>query len=31
VLFLWMAGLLATFFPALRGSRVAPAIATRNV
>jgi len=28
---LWLAGLAATFFPALRGARVAPAIATRNV
>ena len=28
---LWAAGLAATFFPALRGARVAPAIATRNV
>ena len=31
VTFLWVAGLLATYFPALRGARVAPAIATRNV
>lgn len=31
VLLLWVAGLAATFFPALRGARVAPAIATRNV
>jgi putative ABC transport system permease protein len=31
VLLLWAAGLLATFFPALKGARVAPAIATRNV
>lgn len=31
VLLLWTAGLLATFFPALKGARVAPAVATRNV
>lgn len=31
VVLLWGAGLLATFFPALRGARVAPAVATRNV
>lgn len=31
VLLLWAAGLLATWFPALKGARVAPAIATRNV
>ncbi len=31
VLLLWGAGLLSTLLPALRGSRVAPAIATRNV
>lgn len=31
VLLLWVAGLFATFFPALKGARVAPAIATRNV
>ncbi|MEO8055670.1 MAG: FtsX-like permease family protein [Acidobacteriota bacterium] len=31
VLLLWAAGLLATWLPALRGARVAPAIATRNV
>ncbi len=31
VLLLWAAGLAATFFPALKGARVAPAIATRNV
>jgi putative ABC transport system permease protein len=31
VLLLWAAGLLATFFPALKGARVAPAVATRNV
>ena len=31
VLLLWIAGLAATFLPALRGARVAPAIATRNV
>jgi putative ABC transport system permease protein len=31
VLLLWVAGLAATFLPALRGARVAPAIATRNV
>ena len=31
VLLLWVAGLLATFFPALKGARVAPAVATRNV
>jgi putative ABC transport system permease protein len=30
-LLLWAAGLLATWFPALKGARVAPAIATRNV
>lgn len=28
---LWAAGLAATFFPARRGARVAPAVATRNV
>ncbi len=31
VLLLWAAGLLATWFPALKGARVAPAVATRNV
>ena len=31
VLLLWAAGLLATWFPALKGAGVAPAIATRNV
>lgn len=31
VAFLWLTGLLATYFPALRGARVAPAVATRNV
>ncbi|MEO6326728.1 MAG: FtsX-like permease family protein [Thermoanaerobaculia bacterium] len=31
VVLLWAAGLTATYFPALRGVRVAPAIATRNV
>lgn len=31
VLLLWGAGLLSTLMPALRGSKVAPAIATRNV
>lgn len=31
VLLLWAAGLASTFLPALRGARVAPAIATRNV
>ena len=31
IFLLWMAGLAATFFPARRGARVAPAIATRNV
>jgi len=31
VLALWSAGLAATFFPALRGVRVPPAVATRNV
>jgi putative ABC transport system permease protein len=31
VLLLWAAGLFATWFPALKGARVAPAIATRNV
>ena len=31
VLLLWAAGLLATYFPALKGARVAPAVATRNV
>lgn len=31
VLLLWAAGLLATWFPAVKGARVAPAIATRNV
>jgi putative ABC transport system permease protein len=30
-LLLWLAGLLATLWPALRGARVAPAEATRNV
>jgi putative ABC transport system permease protein len=28
---MWIVGLLAAFFPALRGSRVSPAVATRNV
>lgn len=31
VLLLWAAGLIATWFPALKGAGVAPAIATRNV
>jgi putative ABC transport system permease protein len=31
VLLLWMAGILATLAPALRASRISPAIATRNV
>ena len=31
VALLWAAGLAATFFPARRGARVAPAVATRNV
>jgi putative ABC transport system permease protein len=31
VLLLWVAGLLATLAPALRASRISPAIATRNV
>jgi putative ABC transport system permease protein len=31
VVLLWAAGLAATFFPARRGARVAPAVATRNV
>ncbi len=31
VALLWGAGLAATFFPARRGARVAPAVATRNV
>ena len=31
VLLLWIAGLAATLLPALRGARVAPAVATRNV
>ena len=31
VMLLWLAGLLATFFPARRGAAVAPAVATRNV
>ena len=31
VVLLWAAGLLATYFPALKGARVAPAVATRNV
>ena len=31
VLLLWAAGLLATLAPALRASRISPAIATRNV
>ena len=31
VALLWVAGLAATFFPARRGARVAPAVATRNV
>jgi putative ABC transport system permease protein len=30
-LLLWLAGLLATLWPALRGARVAPAEATRNI
>ncbi len=31
VLLLWAAGLAATWFPAVRGARVPPAVATRNV
>jgi putative ABC transport system permease protein len=31
VFLLWAAGLLATYLPALKGARVAPAVATRNV
>jgi putative ABC transport system permease protein len=31
VFLLWIAGLAAAFLPALRGARVAPAVATRNV
>jgi putative ABC transport system permease protein len=31
VLLLWSAGLLATLAPALRASRISPALATRNV
>jgi ABC-type lipoprotein release transport system permease subunit len=31
VLILWVAGLLATLAPAVRASRISPAIATRNV
>jgi putative ABC transport system permease protein len=31
VLILWAAGLLATLAPAIRASRISPAIATRNV
>lgn len=31
MLLLWIAGLAATLLPALRGARVAPAVATRNV
>ena len=31
VLCLWAAGLAATFFPALKGVRVPPAVATRNI
>ena len=31
VLLLWASGLLATWFPALKGAGVAPAVATRNV
>ena len=31
VLLLWLAGLLATLAPALRASRISPALATRNV
>jgi putative ABC transport system permease protein len=31
LLLLWIAGLAATFVPARRGARVAPAVATRNV
>jgi putative ABC transport system permease protein len=31
VALLWIAGLTATYFPARRGARVAPAVATRNV
>jgi len=31
VALLWAAGLAATYFPARKGARVAPAVATRNV
>lgn len=31
VLLLWLAGIAATFIPALRAARISPAIATRNV
>jgi putative ABC transport system permease protein len=31
VVMLWTAGLLATLAPALRASRIKPALATRNV
>jgi len=31
VILLWVAGLLATLAPAVRASRITPAIATRNV
>ena len=31
VVVLWVAGLLATLAPAVRASRISPAIATRNV
>jgi putative ABC transport system permease protein len=31
VALLWVAGLAATYFPARKGARVAPAVATRNV
>jgi ABC-type lipoprotein release transport system permease subunit len=31
VLLLWAVGLLATLLPALRASRISPALATRNV
>jgi putative ABC transport system permease protein len=31
VIFMWLVGLMAAFLPALRGARVSPAIATRNV
>ena len=31
VFLLWIAGLAATFLPALKGAKVAPAVATRNV